>query len=594
MTDSSSSPAPKRAAGVLFLNPAGKALLLHRTDGEGWAFPGGGIEDGETAEEAARREVEEETGLKYGDDLSLWTRRIKAGIDFTTFVGKLVDGFEPVLNDEHDAFQWAAPAEGVALPDLHRGARIALARFDLDELGVAKAIRDGELTSPQRFGDCWLVALRITGTGASYRPEIDEFVWRDPALYLNDEFLQRCPGLPVILDHPKKGDLDSKEYAARSVGSIFLPYIKPEEQEVWGIAKVYDDATLKLMEKEQLSTSPMVETNGPKIKLEDGKHILIEQKPEFISHVAICDVGVWDKGGPPSGVQISTSGDTPMADKAEHEDKKDSKKPDAAEGKETRSDSDKLDAIAEHLQKIHDSVSELHAKHAEHEKRLDALEEDDPEDPSKTEEGAEMAADSKKPDAEESGEPSDKKALEEEREENGLKKNDSEKHPDSATVAALKKDNAALRARIDAIDHKIKDMPEEERSRFVGAQQRADRVAQAFGDSARRWLSGERLASYRRALAQPYQKYSTAWKDIDLADLPDAALEVAETQIYADAWAAATKSSVLNAVEGLREITETDRTGRKISKFYGNPEEVWGAFKRPGIGANLNLHPRGI
>ncbi|MHB8816950.1 MAG: NUDIX domain-containing protein [Steroidobacteraceae bacterium] len=583
MTDSSSSPAPARAAGVLFVNPAGEALLLRRTDGEGWAFPGGGIEDGETAEQAARREVEEETGLKYDGDLSFWTRRIKDGVDVTTFLGKLSDSFEPTLNQEHDAHQWLAPVQGLALPDLHRGARIALARFDLDELGVAKAIRDGELTSPQRVGDCWLVALRITGTGASYRPEIDEFVWRDPALYLNDEFLQRCPGLPVILDHPKEGDLDSKEYAARSVGSVFLPYIVPEQEAVWSIAKVYDGATIKLMEKEQLSTSPMVETNGPKIKLEDGKHILLEQKPEFISHVAICDAGVWDKGGPPSGVQSSTATSPETTTMAEKPEERQEQKPDAA----VPMDGEKLDAVLEHLKGLHAKHDALASCIAEHGKRLDAIEgkTTHPVEPSERPDGAEPG--------EEPGEKSKTAALTEERTENGVQENDSTKHPDSATVTALRQDNAALRARIDAIDNKIKDMPEDERSRFVSAQQRADRVAQAFGDSARRWLSGERLASYRRALAQPYQKYSPAWKDIDLSSLPDNALEIAETQIYADAWGSATKPSVLNAVEGLREITEEDRTGRKISKFYGDAEAVWGAFKRPGIGARINLRPRG-
>jgi 8-oxo-dGTP pyrophosphatase MutT (NUDIX family) len=306
-----------RAAGILFATPDGRVLLMHRVahkeSDEGdrpgspdvWAFPGGGIEGEETAEEAAHREVLEETGLDYQGPLTLWTRRVRDEVDFTTFLAQ-VDEFVPKLNEEHDAWNWAHINFALSSTQLHPGCRVSLQRFDMDELGVARAMAAGDLTSPQQYNkDLLLIALRITGTGVSFRPAHDEYVMRDPAIYMNQEFLDRCNGLPVILHHPEGTLLNTEEFRERIIGTIFLPFLRLDTQEVWGIAKIIDMEVGEVLKTELASTSPAVSVLGDKIDVPDGRKILIEDKPFLLDHLAVLigTPGVWDKAGPLAGVE---------------------------------------------------------------------------------------------------------------------------------------------------------------------------------------------------------------------------------------------------------------------------------------------------
>jgi mutator protein MutT len=54
-------------AGVIILDEHNRILLTQRADNGAWSIPGGSMEPGETLEEVARRETEEEVGLRVGE-----------------------------------------------------------------------------------------------------------------------------------------------------------------------------------------------------------------------------------------------------------------------------------------------------------------------------------------------------------------------------------------------------------------------------------------------------------------------------------------------------------------------------------------------
>jgi len=92
----------------------GCVLLVHRPRYDDWTFPKGKLDPGESFEEAAVREVEEETGLRctLGDELP--SARYDVGgrpklVRYWLMTPESEAAFEP--NDETDDLRWLTPED---------------------------------------------------------------------------------------------------------------------------------------------------------------------------------------------------------------------------------------------------------------------------------------------------------------------------------------------------------------------------------------------------------------------------------------------------------------------------------------------------
>jgi len=570
-------------AGILFRAPGPQYLLVKRSDTGEWEQPGGHIEADESPEEAAVRECVEEIGAC--PDGTRWIGRITTnpdGGDYTCFLQDVLAPFDPKLNDEHTEWQWVSPA---ALPEpTHPEVVRTIGLVTGNELDIAKRMAAKELPSPQRYENVWLFDLRITGTGLSYRTALDEYSWRTPDQFLTEEFRERCYGLPVIFEHPKTL-LNSKEYHERNVGSIFLPYLTTDE--VWGIAKVFDDDAAVLMHESHESTSPAVvfrDAGSAEFREIDGKTVLIEGKPSYLDHLAICKEGVWDKGGEPSGVN---NGEIRMDENV------------------TPAPAEQVPAWADALGKRFDEGL------ASFGQRLDALENKGgdpmPAAPMRGDAGpaAEMAVAEAAGAVEESAEAKAARELKERQDAEDCARRDSEEkerkekeemeRKDAAErLDAQSRENADLKAKLEAMNARITSLTTplsvSDRDALSSAQARWDSVAQMLGDSIPAPLHGESPIAYRQRLASRFQKHSDKFKGIRLDSLDGVVFDTVEEQIRMDAQAYA-KSPAVSPTGKLIPIVRSDEAGRRITEYSGDMDAWLGFFKHQGQGVRL-LDPR--
>lgn len=129
-----------RVAGVLLVDCEGRVLLQHRdqhapTHPGKWSIIGGGIEGGETPEQAARRELQEETGLIVSHPPQFFhhelVRREVGDTDFIerfNYAAATGARQDDVILGEGDAIEFKTPAE-VTVLDIVYDARAIIEAF---------------------------------------------------------------------------------------------------------------------------------------------------------------------------------------------------------------------------------------------------------------------------------------------------------------------------------------------------------------------------------------------------------------------------------------------------------------------------------
>ena len=107
----------------------GWVLLVHRPGHDDWSFPKGKLEAGETWEEAALREVQEETGLRceLGEQVGSSVYDVPGGAKEVRYY-RMTSSGDPAPDTEVDEVRWVTVPEARALLT-YEGDRAVLERL---------------------------------------------------------------------------------------------------------------------------------------------------------------------------------------------------------------------------------------------------------------------------------------------------------------------------------------------------------------------------------------------------------------------------------------------------------------------------------
>jgi len=113
---------PRKAVGIVALDEAGRVLMVrqwrHPVGRLIWAVPAGSMEDGESPEAAARRELREETGHEVGPVRPLYVYHPNVGTsdqEFHLFIGESARRVCEPLPGEIESIAWRDRAQVEAM-----------------------------------------------------------------------------------------------------------------------------------------------------------------------------------------------------------------------------------------------------------------------------------------------------------------------------------------------------------------------------------------------------------------------------------------------------------------------------------------------
>lgn len=239
-----------QAAGVILTQPDGRTLLLQRSDGSGWCFPGGKVEEGETSLACTTRETFEETGLLLEEQalrpVSVVSNR--DGFQFACYASTVPD-FTPVLcAEEHSGYGWFQRG---ALPS-----PMFMGCADLIEQSVTVAAMD----SAQRVDDNGWIEIQNNPLsrvgvfeyfGRHISPDLppDEvFSVYHPAEELSDpETIKSAKLIPWIAGHTMLGKVGKVQAEEKGVGGVTGEQIYFKDGILYGNLKLFSKSHADLV-----------------------------------------------------------------------------------------------------------------------------------------------------------------------------------------------------------------------------------------------------------------------------------------------------------------------------------------------------------